>query len=603
MKRILGSFLLILLLNTIVEAQKIKYKDLFYLIETGNYKDSDPLLKAYIKDPKNVDDANANLQMAYLYEREVAATDVLFDSEKLVMYADSALYYYDQALKYIDEKEVTKKNEEYYQAFQRRDIRTGKFGVKLADVQFDIENRSKALEDKKSKVQELQIYYTKTKSTYQKVVGDFKEIKADYPSQTILYLQSNDSLLDRIEELKVNANIAQQNFGYYEATLKKIDKPGYAPARHMADIVDYKKDGESVADITSDNVDFWDFEKWVDAFKEGVKEVIVPLRTELIEYDQSLNALEERIMTDSLAMADRIKPMDGVLSKLREFDDDPMPEHLFKYKVADIKRKSNLMEHLYFRDSSDIVYQLNVASADYKYLNEQDSLINILIGRNLVEDSKNYESYINSQYKNLEGLQKYLKSSLDLTISEKKRSEELQSKLKERSKWLIGTSDSIPVFSEVNVGLSKYVPLVINDELTAGLYFSGRKPAEGYFALITNSRTQDMKVNFKVDNEHFKKQNLDLINTMLAADEEGHFYYVMYYIQLPEQEQYAASICKIYTSDGLAWEKDIKLDTTPKELLINNNTGDIIIEYDMENYLGDAEISDRLVLDKKGAIK
>lgn len=603
MKKILSLFLIIIAFNATVEAQKIKYKDLFYLIETGNYKDSDRLLKTYIKDPKNVDEPNANLQMAYLYEREVIAADVLLEADKLVTYVDSALYYYDRALQLIDEKEVTKKNEEYYQAFQRRDIRTGKFGVKLADVQFDIENKSKALADKKSKVQELQIYYKKTKTTYQKVVSDFKEIKADYPSQTILYLQSNDELLDRLEQLKVNANLAQQNFGYYEATLKKIDKAGYAPARHMADIVDYKKDGETIADITADNVDFWDFEKWVESVKEGVKEVIVPLRTELIEYDQALKGIEERIMTDSMAIADRIKPMDGVLSKLREFDDDPMPEHLFKYKIADIKRKSNLMEHLFFRDSSDIVYQTKVAGADLKYLNEQDSLINILIGRNLVEDSRNYESFINTQYGNLERLQTYLKSSLDETISEKKRSEELLNKLKERSKWLIGDKDSIPIFSEVNVGLSKYAPLIINDKLTAGLYFSGLKPAVGYFALITNSRKQEMKVNFKVNNDHFKKQNLDVTNTMLAADEEGHFYYVMYYIQLPEQEDYAASICKIYTSDGLAWEKNIQLATAPKELLINDNTGDIIIEYDLENYLGGAEIPDRMVLDKKGAVK
>ncbi len=603
MKTILSSLLTILLFNNLVEAQKIKYKDLFYLIETGNYKDSDPLLKTFIKDPKNVEEPNANLQMAYLYERQVASSDILFDAEKLVLYVDSALYYFDQSLKFIDEKEVTKKNEEFYQAFQRRDIRTGKFGVKLADVQFDIENRTKALSERKSKVQELQIYYEKTKTTYQKVVSDFKSIKADYPSQTILYLQSNEGLLDRIEQLKVNANLAQQNFGYYESTLKKIDKPGYAPAKHMADIVDYKKDGESVADITSDNVDFWDFEKWVESVKEGVREVIVPMRTELIEYDQSLNGLEERIMIDSISLVDRIKPMDGVLSKLREFDDDPMPEHLFKYKIADIKRKSNLMEHLFFRDSSDFVYQLKVAEADFKYVNDKDSLINILMGRNLVEDSRNYESFIGAQYKDLDGLQRYLKSSLDETISEKKRSAELLSTLKERVKWLIGESDSIPIFSEVNVGLSKYAPLIINNELTAGLYFSGIKPAEGYFALITNSRTQEMKVNFKVNNDHFKKQNLDVINNLLAADEAGHFYYMMFYTQLPDQEEYAASICKIYTSDGLAWEKDIMLATAPKQLLINNNTGDIIIEYDIENYLGEAEIEDRIVLDKKGAVK
>jgi hypothetical protein len=602
MKNIFLLFAVFVLASLEVHGQKIKYKDLFFLLETGKYDDAEPILKDFLKDDKNVDHANANLQMAFIFNKKIDNGNVLLAADELISNVDTALIYYDLALKYIDEKEV-KKNDEFYQAYQRRDIRTGKFGIKLADVQFDLEKRVSALKEKKAKVQELQIYYKKTEGTYSAALEEYKKIRQDFPTQKILFLRSNEDLLKRIGEVEDKSKQALKNFDSFQSTLKKIDRSGYAPALHMKDIISYEQDGDTNIDLTSDNVYFWDYAKWAESVRKGIKDKIVPLRAELVTYDQSLNELIERLKIDSLSVVDKIKPLSSIISKLREFDNDPLPESVFNLKIADIKKSSLVMDHLNFKDSTDVIFQLGYINTRLNYLIEMDSIANSLMRRDMAEDERNYTDFISSQYNGASGLQAFVKSKSDEVLEEQRNVKLQFEKLTERSRWLIEAQDSIPIFVNVNTGRTKYVPLLINDQLTAGLYFSGKSLVQGYFATINNKRTQALKVVFKVDAENFKKQTLEYTKTLITADDDGHVYYLMFYNQMPEKEEFAASICKIYSADGLAWEKNVVLATAPKEMLINGSTGDLIISYNMANYLGGQTIADRLVLDKKGQVK
>ena len=212
----------LLFFDSIAEAQKIKYKDLFFVLDTKNYKDGEPLLRKFLSDPKNADQPNANLQFAFLYK----------------------------ALELITEKEI-KKNDEYYQAYQRRDVRTGKFGIKLADVTFDIQNKIKAIENRKAIVQELTIYYSKTLQNFNDALERFKQIKSEFPTEKILYLRSNDELLKELEELNKSAKLSLQNYSSFESSLDDIDKPGYGPALHLTDIENYQEDGMTEIDLTA----------------------------------------------------------------------------------------------------------------------------------------------------------------------------------------------------------------------------------------------------------------------------------------------------------------------------------------------------------------
>ena len=132
-------FFLVLFLFGLAEIsfaqKKVKYKDLFPLLSAQKFEDAEPFLRSVVaNDP---DHPNANFQMGLLFENKSKQADILKETELFVEKADSAIIYYSKSKLLITEKEL-KKRDEYYQAFNRRDRRTGKFGINLSDVHLDI---------------------------------------------------------------------------------------------------------------------------------------------------------------------------------------------------------------------------------------------------------------------------------------------------------------------------------------------------------------------------------------------------------------------------------------------------------------------------------
>ncbi|SNT25201.1 hypothetical protein SAMN05421640_2960 [Ekhidna lutea] len=129
--------------SSITVGQKIKYKDVYpYLVEK-NYVIGIPQLKKFLSISGNENEANPNLQMGiWLHERYINAKSANSTPSKEL--SDSAVFYLEKARGLIDEKEL-KKNKQYYQDFVRRDLRSGKFLIKVSDVHLDIENKIAAI--------------------------------------------------------------------------------------------------------------------------------------------------------------------------------------------------------------------------------------------------------------------------------------------------------------------------------------------------------------------------------------------------------------------------------------------------------------------------
>ncbi len=120
-------FILLSISDSEVLAQLMKYKHIYPMLVQKDYEQALPYLEKFLElIPRH---PNAVLHMGIL------AQDYQNDCEK-------ALDFYDTALNLIDNKEV-KKNEKYYSEWNRRNLRTGKYGVNLDDLHKDLEKRIK----------------------------------------------------------------------------------------------------------------------------------------------------------------------------------------------------------------------------------------------------------------------------------------------------------------------------------------------------------------------------------------------------------------------------------------------------------------------------
>ena len=192
MSKRIGIFTLIIFcLINLGFGQKVKYKDLFVLLNSKNYDQSKPFLNIFLANPKNVDHPNGNYQMGLIFQDKLEHTDVLDETILYKTNADSALYFFNKALALITEKEV-KKNDQYYQAFNRRDLRTGKFGIKISDVHLDLETRVKDLESSRENVSNLKKYYLDFSESYIYADSLFVILKNKYGTNNNLLWKSGE---------------------------------------------------------------------------------------------------------------------------------------------------------------------------------------------------------------------------------------------------------------------------------------------------------------------------------------------------------------------------------------------------------------------------
>src|SRR5687768_243070 len=211
----LFQFLLLSFIVSTSFGQKIKYKDIFGLLNTKRYEEAEPFLKRYLKETD--DNPNAFLYMGIIYQEKSTKDDVLKQTKRSIADMDSAIFYYDKAYKSITEKEI-KRNDEFYQAYNRRDLRTGEFGVKLSDIQFDLEKKIEGLRERIDRVKMVKHYFSLADTLYKKCNLLFQSVRGAHPGEQQFYLQADENTLKKLMALSVRFDSCVKVFENYRSS-------------------------------------------------------------------------------------------------------------------------------------------------------------------------------------------------------------------------------------------------------------------------------------------------------------------------------------------------------------------------------------------------
>ena len=352
------QFLLLFLISAAF-GQKVKYKDIFALLSTKQYEQAEPFLKTYLRE--TADNPNAYLFMGNIFQEKASKNDVLKQTAVAIANMDSAISYYDKAYKILDEREV-KRNKEYYQNYNRRDLRTGEFGVKLSDIQFDIQKRTEALKERIDKVKMVKYYFSLADSTYKRSNALFLSLQRKFPSLNQLYLRADVQTVKELSTLSLRFDSCRKAFDHYKTASSSLGKTGYNQQTSLAEIKDFKMDGRDAADFHADEIRLWDYKKFADESRAIVEKEILPMRQHLVAYDMEINKLREKLNSDSVSVrSDLTKLIDKLLyDQLKKFDTQPLPMLLFAMKITDLEYRSSRLEHKSLSDSADVHLQITM---------------------------------------------------------------------------------------------------------------------------------------------------------------------------------------------------------------------------------------------------
>lgn len=587
------KFLILLLLSVSASAQKkVKYKDIFGLLSTHQYDEAEPFLKSYLRD--NDDNPNAYLFMGIIYQEKAMRNDILKQTLLAIQNLDSACYFYELARQTVTEREL-KRNEEYYQMYSRRDLRTGKFGVKLSDVQFDIEKKVENLRERGDRVKMIKYYFTIADSLYEESRILFVLLQSEFPTERQFFLRAEENELKRLNTLSVRFDSVMTFLENYQSSLQNLTNSGYNQVFKREEITDFKKQGNSKADLYQADVILWDYQKFADHASRVIQKEVAPMKTNLVAYDQELNKLRDKLQHDSVSVTnDLTRLIDKLLAEqLDEFDDDPLPVDIFAMKIADLEYRSEKIEHHAFRDSNNVYLQVKITKDELAQLNKLDSTVSKLQRADLESEIRDYKHFIANTFGDKVVLESYIKSIKEFTDREKSSASKNLAQYSLALQWIVTDADSIPLYID-SVSTSPYKPLMVEQEqYTVGLKYENAANTNGYFCTITPSRIPDVQASFPVDKKAFSEEMFQSLEA-LAVSANDLIYYIVIYSKAPEKEKYPVTITKIYRSDGLAWSVNNKFQFLPSELAYKQDTGELLVKGGTDQ---------TVVVDKNGVVK
>lgn len=387
---------------SVAQAQ-MKFKDLFPTLSGMNNQELKNVLKQYIgTDP---DHPNANFRFALVYEKNYKTADPLTAYDYAIANAEQAKLRFIKSKQLVDDREVSRNNDYYFPIFKTFDAK-GRPNVEFALVSQKINNGYDSAQLFISRIPAIYKSFTRSVNFYDKAVKQFAQLNNVYLSLEDLYLYYDQDVERQLNSLKSNYDSAQYYFDRYLELTKSYPIAYHKQTYHVRPITTYRLDGLITRmNFLTNDVEFWNYGKWVDEVKKDVSTEIKALRARLI---QNEDKLDQSLKTIANAPADGLKPYQPekqLIFNLNNYDKQSLVLALLDYKTFKqdwlIKNKSS------YDDSVNHVRNAQVLS-ELIYANRSaDTLMDHVRTRLVPEKVKKHPEFLQRYYGSEEGLKKY----------------------------------------------------------------------------------------------------------------------------------------------------------------------------------------------------
>lgn len=398
--------LLILLLAAVgtLCAQKVKYKEIFPDLEARKFNKVEPLLKRFLADEKNSEHASAHYQMGLITEAHFLLQDIVADTTALYAYGEDALAYYRKSITLITEKEL-KKNDQYYQAFNRRDLRTGDFGIKLSDVHLAVEEKITTVEDRIASVKSFHQAVGELTRIESKLLESFNEIVSRSSSYYDFLLKADLETITLLGDMQADFKAFDDKANETMKVGKELGAEDYYNSIKYLPIQQFSSQSPKFPDSNT-IISTWQFSDWASDTKSLLNQEVFTMKNGLKSLNKELIKATNALKSGTVLTAPEIIP--PVLNAtLNKYDSNPLPRKLIHAKMKEnaIRFLTDTTMNTMLLDSSVIAYQLGMADSIMDAMDAVDKLLD-LDAMEMARGAEYYSEFLQA-YGGANGLEKY----------------------------------------------------------------------------------------------------------------------------------------------------------------------------------------------------
>ncbi len=593
--------LLFIALSISVSGQKIKYKDLFPILNAKNWAEGAPQLRAFLADPKNAEEANAHLQMGLMLEEQFLALDVAADTVTAYGKGDSAVFYLNKAKELITDKEL-KKNDKYYQSFFRRDLRTGEFGIKQSDVHLDIEKKVEVIDGRMNDSRNLQRQADALESNNEGAIEKYKQITSKYSSYNELLLGADDEAMSLLQELKSASFTSKEAAKEVKKLASNLGTDKYKEEIALKEIENFGVDGTTGSDFTSGKIELWDYEAWVIDTNSELNGSIGLMKSMITNHSETIREKKAKVKKSIDAEIDTLSAELSDLFAKYDPESIAMKLLLTEASEARIIKMVDLSINKPLQDSALVGAQLEIFTTALEEAQKM-SLVVESINLGEMNQAKNYyPDYINSFFQTHGTASNYVTEMKTWSNQQKNWLQQSVDYWSERDRWGIFENQVDDGVVEVKIPLflqespeTQYntlgIPLKSNEEVL--VYGTNLTEGKGYIYSFADNRYMNWNLEFELPGSGDYQLSADTI-----PSPDGN--YNLYFLNSATAEN-NLSVVSFTTSGQLNWNTTVSVPKAPVDYKFDEITQELtILLYPEEELPLENDELGYLVIDRTG---
>ena len=436
----------------------------------------------------------------------------------------------------------------------------------------------------------------------EKVKDKYKQLTSQYNSYNNLLLRADKDALALLQEIRTDAAEVEKLAGEVKDIASKLKTEKFANDVKLKEITYYASDGITVADLSSGEIELWDYQNWAANINSEINGSVGLLKSMVTNYSNSIREKKNLIKKGQDVEVDTLSQ--DLTTLFEKYDPESLVKNLLLTEASEarIMKMVDLSINEALQDSSLVGAQLDIFSAALEEAEKMSQVVQSIDILSMDGAKKSYPDYINSFFQTHGTAGNFVTEMKTWSSRQVNWLRESVEYWTERNRWGIVAEEGkpekrIPLFAQDAPETEFFtigVPLNTNEEVIA--YGANFQTKKGYIYSFDAGKLARWNLEYDLPGEGNFQLKADTIPTSSGS--------LSFYVINEATVENNLSVVSFNQAGALNWNTIVTIPKPPVDFKFDEITQELtILLYPEEELPLDNDELGYLVIDRTGTAR